>query len=118
MADKKQIEPYIITARFDFLKDDFHTWIRRGKIDKYFKAWYHNAKNEQPHLFKERMIRELDLDVFIEDNLDIVNHLHKMFPKKEIIWVYNLLDRQVEYENRSPHLKHAIERVKKIINER
>jgi hypothetical protein len=118
LADKKHIEPYIITARFDFLKHDFHKWIQRGKIDTYFKAWFHNSKNEQPHLFKERMIRELDLDVFIEDNYDIVNHLHKVFPDKEIIWVYNLLDRQVDYENRSPHLKHAIGRVKKLIDER
>lgn len=118
MVNKKDIEAYIITARYDFLKDDFHAWLKGKKADKYLKAYFHNEKNEQPHIYKERKLRELDLDVFVEDNLDIVRHLKKTFPDKHIIWIYNILDSKVDYPHRSPHLRHAIEVIKEKINAR
>lgn len=118
MVKNGDIEAYIVTARYDFLKDDFHEWLKNKKADRYLKAWFHNEKNDQPHLYKEKKLKELDLDVFVEDNLDIVKHLTKIFPKKRVIWIYNILDRNVVYPHRSPSLKHAIQVIKKIVNER
>ncbi len=31
LAESGEIEAYIITARFDYLKDDFHGWIKKLK---------------------------------------------------------------------------------------
>lgn len=116
LAKSGKIEAYIITARFDFLKDDFHSWIKKIKGDTFLKGYYHNAKNEQPHLFKEKMIKKLNLDVYVEDNWDIVSHLNKSFKNEnkiiKILWIYNILDRGMTYTNKFPHLSHAIKHIK------
>ncbi|MCX7996613.1 MAG: hypothetical protein N2691_02515 [Patescibacteria group bacterium] len=118
LVDSRKIEAYIVTARYDFLKEDFHSWLRKSGCQEYFHGWFHNKDDEQPHLYKEAMVRKLGLDIFIEDNLDIVRHLAKSFPDKHIIWIYNLLDSAVDYPHRFPHLRRAMEFVKKIANER
>ena len=120
LAQSGKIEAYIITGRFDYLKDDFHGWIKKINGNKFLKGYYHNVKNEQPHLFKEKMIKKLDLDIYVEDNWDIVNYLankidalsNKQNKKVQILWIYNLFDRQIKYKNRFPILKSALELIR------
>jgi len=118
LAQSGKIEAYIITARFDFLKNDFHSWIKKIKGEKFLKGYYHNIKNEQPHLFKEKMIKKLNLDIYVEDNWDIVNYLNKVTKKEikqtKIFWIYNLIDKNTTYLNKFPYLKRAIEYINKL----
>lgn len=121
MAKKREIEAYIITARYDFLKDDFERWLDKIQAKKYFKGCYYNKKNEQPNLFKERLINKLDLDIYIEDNWDIVKYLNSKIknpsyakeategkPKCKVFWIYNLFDRGINYPYKFPRLKKAL----------
>ncbi len=114
LSRSNRIEPYIITARYDFLKHDFEHWITKMKARDYCKGCYHNKDDNQPHLYKEEMVRRFDLDVFVEDNLDIVRHLSKTFPDKKILWIYNILDRNIEYPHKFPTLQAAIEYIKSL----
>jgi hypothetical protein len=151
MLKKSQIKGYVITGRFSFLKDDFEGWLEKYDPEKLFAGYFLNEKNEQPHLFKERMIRELKLDYFVEDNWDIVKYLserlnisssklkaqnskqisrpeddqplaenskfqiqnrsgkktpitHYPLPITKIHWIYNILDRNIDYPNKHPYL--------------
>ena len=118
LAKSGKIEAYIVTARFDYLKDDFHSWIKKINGNKFLKGYYHNVNNEQPHLFKEKMIKRLNLDIFVEDNWDIVDYLNSCVDNKNkrtmIMWIYNLFDRNTTYLNKYPYLKRAIEYINKI----
>lgn len=107
-----KIEAHIVTARFDFLEDDFKRKLESLNKNRIFKTAHFNKKNEQPHLFKERMISELKLDAFIEDNYDIVHYLSKKHATK-VLWIYNILDRNINHPYKFPDLKHAVERLKK-----
>jgi hypothetical protein len=49
------------------------------------------------------MIKELSIDYFIDDNLDIVEHLNRQL-KVEIHWIYNIVDRFHPYSQKHPHL--------------
>lgn len=100
---QENIEAYIITSRYACLENTFFRWLKRHKLDRGFKGYYLNKKNEQPHLFKERMIKELEIDYFIDDNLDIVEHLNRN-AKTEIHWIYNIVDRFHPYPRKHPHL--------------
>lgn len=108
------IEPYLITARFNHLKKDYLKWKKRMKADEVFKQCFINDQDEQPHLFKERMIKELKLDVFVEDNWDIVHYLDQMSSlankknKPKIIWVSNIFDHKIKYFHKVTSLKQAI----------
>lgn len=107
LSKNKNIEFYVITGRYDFLKDDFYKWIASINGDKYFVKCFHNQDNEQPHLFKEKMLKKLHLDYFVEDNLDIVDYLN-CNTKTKILWIYNILDKRVNYKYKFSNLKNAI----------
>lgn len=105
-VDKGSIEAYLITARYSFLHSNTKYWFSKLKKLNIFKDFFHNKNNAQPHLFKEEMIQKLKLDVFIEDNWDIVAHLKTKKPGV-VYWIYNLIDRNIEHENKFPSLQSA-----------
>ena len=111
MVREGKIEVYLITARYSFLDDHLNKWLRRKKLRDIFTSINLNKNDEQPHLFKERIIKKHSLDFFIEDNLDIVKHLESSVPCK-IFWIYNILDRNTEYKYKFPYLKAALQKIK------
>ena len=108
LVQEGKIEAYLVTARFSFLGAGVERWVKRNHLDHTFAGVYHNAQDEQPHEFKERMIKELKLDVYVEDNFDIVNHLKSKTPT-EIVWIYNLFDKHTPFPHKFPHLKDAMQ---------
>jgi len=115
LVNDKKIKAYLITARYSFLKKDLDFWIKKLKLKKYFSGIYYNQKDEQPHLFKEKMIKKLKLDIFVEDNWDIVNYLNKSEKKSnryKIFWIYNLLDIKIKYPYKFPNLSKAIKELR------
>jgi hypothetical protein len=109
------IEPYLITGRFGHLRDDYLKWKEKMNSDQIFVKSFMNDRDEQPHLFKERLIKELKLDYFIEDNWDIVQYLDQRFSKSQnkkssakIIWLSNILDFHIDYHAKANSLKQAI----------
>lgn len=113
MAKKDQIEAYVITGRYSFLKKDFEKWIQKAGIQNVFRGHYYNKNDEQPHLFKEKMIKKLKLDLFVEDNWDIVKHLKDKLNQTKTIWIYNIFDRGINYKDKLPHLRRVAEELKK-----
>ncbi|MCJ7741028.1 hypothetical protein MUP32_07000 [Candidatus Microgenomates bacterium] len=112
MVEKEVIEAHLITARYSFLGDHLYRWLEKHKLNRFFKTVNLNKKDEQPHLFKEKMLKEYDLHYFIEDNLDIVSYLHGRHTTK-IYWIYNLIDRKHPHPYKSPHLEHALKEIAK-----
>lgn len=104
LAKENKIEAYIISSRFACLKGGFNWWMNRLKVNGHFKGLYHNDKDEQPHLYKERMLKKLKLDYYVEDNYNIANHLSKT-TDATIIWIYNIFDRNLIHSLKFPHIK-------------
>lgn len=48
---RKNLELYIISSRFSFLKKKTQLWNEKYKISKFFKKMFFNFKDEQPHIF-------------------------------------------------------------------
>ncbi|MFZ5376693.1 MAG: hypothetical protein ACOZAN_03450 [Patescibacteria group bacterium] len=115
LAKLNNVELYLITGRFAELKDDYDFWLKKIGAKQIFKATYINDKNEQPHLFKEKMIKKLNLDHFVEDNWDIVEHL-KNNTQARIFWIFNLFDRNKKHEDKHPGLMSVADALEKIIH--
>lgn len=107
----KKIKAYIVSARYELLRDDFKKWVKIIDPKKTFSGYFFNNKNEQPQVFKEKMVKRLDLDVFVEDNWDIVKKLNGRRQKTKIYWIYNILDRSIDYRHKYPSLKRALEEI-------
>lgn len=97
LDSKGQLEVYIVSARFSCLQNDTAKWKKVFNRNQIFKAVYFNDHDEQPHFFKKRMIEELRLDYFVEDNWDVASYLAKHQQKTQIWWLSNLLDRAIGY---------------------
>lgn len=104
-----KIETYIVSARYEFLKKDFDRWVKKIDQRKIFSGFYFNTDNEQPYEFKEKMIKKLQLDVFVEDNWDIVRTLAtNLYSQTKIYWIYNFLDLRIPYLYKFPDLRKAV----------
>lgn len=121
LTTSKKIKAYIITGRNESLKNDFKEWLIKLEAGKFFSGSYFNDKNEQPFLFKERMIKKLKLDLYVEDNWDIVSYLNSIKNKSErnskikIYWIYNIFDRLKKFPNKFPNLDSVVKKIKNII---
>jgi len=117
LIKSKKIKAYIITGRNESLKDDYNRWMKKLDAKKYFSGCFFNDKNEQPYLFKERMINKLKLDLYVEDNLDITSYLKSRIKDQEskIFWIYNIFDRNNLYLSKFPDLESVVKKIKEII---
>jgi len=113
LIKNKKIKAYIISARYESLKADFNYWIKKIDPKKNFSGHYFNDENEQPYLFKEKIIKKLNLDIYVEDNWDIVNHLSSS--GRKIFWIYNILDRNKLFPNKFSSLNSVVTKIKKLI---
>lgn len=110
LVKEKKIKAYIVTARYGFLGDDFKEWVKKNEIDLVFDGVYYNKDDEQPHVFKEKMIQKLNLNVYVEDNYDVVNYLSQKNIAK-IIWIYNIFDFYLHQKYKFPSLKKAVQSI-------
>ena len=118
MVKAGELEVYIVSGRFSCLQNDSRKWLKKLNRNNVFTEIYFNDCDEDPHLFKEKMIKDLKVDYFVEDNWDVVNHLYNQLEKKnkkpEIWWVSNLFDQQINYPHKYLSFKSVINDLKKI----
>lgn len=81
LSQLNNLDLYSVSGRYGFLQNRTRKWIQKNKLKKLFKGIYINDKNQQPHLFKEKMIEKLGLDYFFDDDPIIINHLKKTTPR-------------------------------------
>lgn len=91
-VENGSIEVHLVTGRYSYLNRSLDQWLDRYRLRSYFKSINLNEKNDQPHLFKKRVIERYKFDYFIEDNWDIVHYLDENC-STPVCWIYNLVDR-------------------------
>ena len=80
---------YLISSRFSFLEKKTTGLIKRYSLDKIFNAMYFNYENRQPHEFKNEMVKKLDLDMYVDDDLQLLEYLVDKNPKTKFFWLNN-----------------------------
>jgi hypothetical protein len=82
----KNYELYVVSSRYSFLEKRTKQWFDYYCFDGLFKKIYINLKDEQPHLYKEKMINNLRLNVFIDDDLLLLEYLKKRIDNIELLF--------------------------------
>jgi len=108
LVESGRIEAFLITGRSSFLNKDLREKLKMYDLTNIFSKIFITDRDEQPHLFKEKMIKQLNLKYFIEDNWDIVMYLGKKLKASRLLWIYNIADRSKRYRDKYPNLKAAI----------
>lgn len=104
---------YLISSRFKFLESKTQNLIKKYSFDKIFSGMYFNFKNDQPHLFKNKIIKDLRLDLYIDDDLSLLEYVAKHNPKTKFFWLDYGNNRKVTAANiknisRLSEIKHLI----------
>lgn len=82
LAIDPKYEFYIISGRYSFLKKETERWLEKRKIDGVFKEIFINLKDEQPHLFKEKKLKEIRAEIFVDDDNLLANYLEEKLKMK------------------------------------
>ncbi len=87
LSQKKHIRLYAISSRYQFLEQITHNWLKKHFPKKVFQKIYLNTNNQQPHIFKEKVLKKLQPNIFIDDDNSIVKHLQKTNLETKIFYV-------------------------------
>jgi hypothetical protein len=87
---------YLVSSRFGFLKKRTDDLIKKHNLDKIFKAMYFNYGNQQPHEFKNEIIKKLNLDIFVDDDLQLLEYLIAENPKIKFFWLNDKVSKQLK----------------------
>lgn len=68
-------EIYIISGRYSFLEKETKKWLVKRRLTNTFKKIFLNIQNEQPHLFKEKILRKLKPEFFVDDDMLLSDYL-------------------------------------------
>ena len=115
LVKSKKIEAYIVSGRYSFLRSGFEYWIKKSNANNIFKSCFQNSEDMQPNKFKEKMIKKLGLDIYVEDNWDIVNKLKNQNSKVKILWITNFLDKFISYPYKFSSLKKSCQFLKTLV---
>lgn len=75
LAENPKYEIYVVSGRYAFIKGETEAWFKKRKVDGLFKQILLNAENEQPHLFKEKKLKELKAQIFVDDDELLADYL-------------------------------------------
>src|SRR5207237_443106 len=75
------------SSRFKFLEKRTSELINRHGLDKVFDEMYFNFENSQPHIFKNDILKKLNLDIYIDDDLSLIKHVAKENHKTKFFWL-------------------------------
>jgi|SRR3989344_4451930 len=93
---------YLITSRFSFLKKRTDVILKKYGLADLFDSMYFNSENKQPHVFKNELIRKLNLDMFIDDDLPLLQYIAKHNKKTKLIWLNSSKGKKSHLENILP----------------
>ncbi len=89
LSKNPEYEIYAISGRYSFIKEETGKWFGKRKIDKLFKQVFLNTEDEQPHLFKERKLKELGVQIFVDDDELLADYLASKLEDAKIFCLSN-----------------------------
>jgi hypothetical protein len=84
---KKGNKLFLISSRYNFLEGETNRFLKLYGLDKLFDEIYLNTNNKQAHKFKSDIIKDLGLDMHIDDDLFLINFVAKENPKTKFFWL-------------------------------
>ncbi|MGI5826000.1 MAG: hypothetical protein ACOX50_01155 [Patescibacteria group bacterium] len=77
LAQSDQYELYVVSGRYSFLKGETEQWLKKRKVKDCFRQIFINLENMQPHLFKEKILKQIKPDIFVDDDFLLVEYLKR-----------------------------------------
>lgn len=83
---KTKNDLFLISSRFGFLQQRTNDLVKKEGFDRIFKGLYFNYNNEQPHLFKDMIIKRLKIKKYIDDDFALIKYLASQNKNVTFYW--------------------------------
>ena len=90
----KNHELYLISSRFQFLESATTALLRKYGFDEIFDGMYLNYENKQPHLFKNEVLKMLSLDIYVDDDLALLQFVSRENPQITFYWLNQINEKK------------------------
>ncbi len=87
---------YLISSRFGFLKKVTLNITKRYELNKIFDGMYFNFENNQPHIFKNGIIKKINIQRYVDDDLLLLKFLCIENPKIKFFWLNDKESKKLE----------------------
>ncbi len=75
IASENGYDLYAVSGRYSFLKKETANWLEKRGLSQVFKKVFLNEDDGQPHFFKEKILKELKADIFVDDDEALADYL-------------------------------------------
>ncbi len=87
LSQKDHTKLFLISSRFSFLKGRTTDVVKKAHLDKIFDKLYFNYHDEQPHEFKNEIIKKEHIQKYVDDDLSLLKFLSKNNPQTNFYWL-------------------------------
>ncbi|HUV72634.1 MAG TPA: hypothetical protein VMW25_06530 [Clostridia bacterium] len=108
IAQDKRFLVFGVSGRYSFLEKETKIWLKKRKLASLFRQVFLNLKNEQPHLFKEKILRKIKADIFVDDDKLLADYLAQKL-KQTKIYYYSKYNEQCRWAKTISSLKEVLE---------
>jgi hypothetical protein len=95
LAKNKKHRYYLISSRFSFLKQQTEIIVKKYNFDKFFDAMLFNFKDQQPHVFKNQAIKKMKIDLYVDDDLQLLEYLANKNSKIKFFWLNKMTQKDL-----------------------
>ncbi len=78
---------FLISSRFSFLEKRTKSILEKYQLDTLFDGMYFNFEDKQPHIFKNEILKKLHLDIYIDDDLHLLQYIARYHKKTQFFWL-------------------------------
>lgn len=86
---------FLISSRFSFLKNTTEKLISEYKLKDSFDGLYFNFDDQQPHIFKNKIIQKLKIHRYVDDDLKLLEYISNKNPKALFFWLNNKINKKL-----------------------
>lgn len=86
IVNKNQHTYFLISSRFHFLEKQTKIIVDKYGISALFQKMFFNFKDQQPHIFKNEVMKKLNINIYIDDDLSLLKFLSKKNPDIQFYW--------------------------------
>lgn len=87
LAKEKKYNIFFISSRYGFLDKKTASWFKKHNLGQYAQDIYLNKQKLSPKNFKNNMIQQLKIDVFVDDDINILMFIAQNNPQVKLYWI-------------------------------
>lgn len=86
---------FLISSRYKFLEPETNAVIRKYQLDRLFDTMVFNFENKQPHIFKDKVLKELAVDRYVDDDIHLLDYVAERNKNIHFFWLNGHLDKKM-----------------------